>query len=219
MFIENFYLIPKPTSRFIYMTRKVSVKNIAKRKEQIVKAAISAFARTGLKETSMDDIVRESGLSKGAIYWYFKSKDELISELLNEFFDPREVKKIERLLANGTAEARIDKFIEYMVEEMKKMQRFRSVIQELFVIAFRDQKIKKMMRRDFRSGVTLLQTIIEDGIKGKEFRRVDAYQVTLAIYQIIEGAALFWSLGIDIDFEKQIRRGADLILDAIKVRK
>ncbi len=81
------------------MTRKENVQNIAQRKEQIIRAAISAFARTGLKDTSMDDIVRESGMSKGAIYWYFKSKDELISELLNTFFDPKEIKRVEEMLA------------------------------------------------------------------------------------------------------------------------
>lgn len=201
------------------MPRTVSLENIAKRKEQIVRAAISAFSRTGLKETSMDDIVRESGMSKGAIYWYYKSKDELISELINTFFDPKEIKKVEKFLATGTAEERIEKFVEYTIEEMKKMQRFRPVIQELFVIAFRDQKIRTMMKRDFKAGVTLLQTIINDGIKNKELRRVDPYQVTMAIYQIVEGAALFWSLGIEINFEKQLRGGVKFILDGIKVHK
>ncbi len=202
------------------MTRKVNVKNIAKRKEQIIRAAISAFARTGLKDTSMDDIVHESGMSKGAIYWYFKSKDDLISELLNTFFDPKEISRLEQMLAAGTARERVNKFVRYTIEEMNKMQRFRPVIQELFVIAFRDQKIRKMTRKDFQSGVTLLQTIIEDGIKKKEFRRVDPYQVTVAIYGIIEGAALFWSLDLmEVDFEKQLRGGINLILDAIKVQK
>ncbi len=103
---------------------------------------------------------------------------------------------------------------------MDKMQRFRPVIQELFVIAFRDRKIRKMTRKDFQAGVALLQTIIEDGIKKKEFRRVDPHQVTIAIYEIIEGAALFWSLDMmDVDFAKQLRSGINLILDAIKVRK
>ncbi len=201
------------------MPRKVSVENIARRKEQIMKAAITAFARTGLKGTSMNDIVHESGMSKGAIYWYYKSKDEIIAELLNEFFDPNEIKRIEQLLSSGTARERIDRFVDYIEEAMKKIQRFRPVIQELYAIAFRDQKIKKMVKRDFFSGVTLLQSIIKDGVKNKEFKRVDPYQVTLAIYQIIEGAALFWSLGIEIDFEKQLRGGVKLILEGIKAQK
>jgi AcrR family transcriptional regulator len=215
------YIIPKPTSRFIkYMTRKANVENIAKRKEQIMRGAISAFARTGLKETSMDDIVRESGLSKGAIYWYFKSKDELISELLNTFFDPKEILRLEEKLAAGTARERIDKFIGYTIKEMNKMQRFRPVIQELFVIAFRDQKVRRMTRRDFQAGVALLEKVIEDGIKNGEFRRVDPHQVSVAIYGIIEGASLFWSLDLmNVDFEEQFRGGIDLILEGIRVHK
>ena len=103
---------------------------------------------------------------------------------------------------------------------MNKMQRFRPVIQELFVIAFRDRKVRKMTRRDFQAGVALLQTIIQDGIRQKEFRQVDPHSISIAIYEIIEGAALFWSLDMmDVDFEKQLRGGINLILEGIKVRK
>jgi AcrR family transcriptional regulator len=217
----NIYLINEPTGRFIYdMPRTENIQNIAKRKEQIIRAAISAFARTGLRETSMDDIVHESGMSKGAIYWYFKSKDELISELLNTFFDPTEIEKLEQMLATGTAGERIDKFAGYMIEQMNMMRRFRPVVQELFVIAFRDQKIRRMTRKSFQASTKFLQTIIEDGIKNKEFRKVDAYQVTIAILEIVESTALFWSLDlIDVDFKKQLRGGINLILDGIKIQK
>ena len=75
------------------------------------------------------------------------------------------------------------------------------------------------MRRDFSAGVVLLRNIIEDGIKENEFRRVDPSMVTVTIYQIIEGAALFWSLGIEINFEKQVRGGINLVLDGIKVHR
>ena len=202
------------------VARKENIQNIARRKEQIIKAEITAFARTGLKGTSMNDIVRESGLSKGAIYWYYKSKDELISDLLKEFFDPEEIKKVGEVLATGTALERLEKFIGYTIEEMNKMQRFRPVLQELFVIASRDQKIRKMAKRDFRVGVALLQSVIEYGVKSKEFRKVDPNMVAIAIFEIIEGTALFWSLDLmDVDFEKQMREGINLILDGIKVEK
>jgi len=46
------------------------------RKNQILDAAGKVFARLGFQKTRMDDIVEESGLSKGTLYWYFKSKDE-----------------------------------------------------------------------------------------------------------------------------------------------
>ncbi len=202
------------------MPRKENIQNIAKRKEQILKAAVTAFARSGLKDTSMNDIVRESGLSKGAIYWYYKSKDEIISEILNEFFDPEEIKNVEAMLSTGTPLQKIEKLVEYMIEEMNKMRRFRPVIQELFVLALRDEKIRTMTKKSFHASVALLQGIIEEGIKTKQFRRVDPYYVTLAIFEIIESTALFWSLDlIDVDFDKQLRGGINLILSSIKVKK
>ena len=168
----------------------------------------------------MNDIVRESGLSKGAIYWYYKSKDEIIAELLNEFFDPEDIKKVEIMLSTGTPLQKIEKLVEYMIDEMNQMRRFRPVIQELFVLAFRDEKIRRMTKTNFQASVALLQGIIEEGIKSKQFRRVDPYQVALAIFEIFESTALFWSLDlIDVDFDKQLRGGIDLILNSIKVKR
>lgn len=50
----------------------------AERRAQIIRAALACFMRKGYNNTTMNDIVAESGLSKGAIYWYFESKDDLL---------------------------------------------------------------------------------------------------------------------------------------------
>lgn len=50
---------------------------LAKR-DEIASAAMRAFHRTGFQATSMADIIAESGLSAGAIYGHFKSKEEII---------------------------------------------------------------------------------------------------------------------------------------------
>ena len=50
-------------------------------RDKIIDAAETLFSRNGYYDTSMDEIVRESGLSKGAIYGHFKSKEELFVAL------------------------------------------------------------------------------------------------------------------------------------------
>lgn len=55
------------------------------RRAQILEAATSVFAELGYHGSRMDDIVRASGLSKGAIYWYFKSKEEIAVELVRQY--------------------------------------------------------------------------------------------------------------------------------------
>jgi TetR/AcrR family transcriptional regulator, transcriptional repressor of aconitase len=48
------------------------------RREQILAATWQCFYRRGIHATSMEQIIREAGLSAGAVYLYFKSKEELI---------------------------------------------------------------------------------------------------------------------------------------------
>ena len=56
---------------------KISDERRAERRAQILHAARHCFQRDGVQAATMDDIVRASGLSAGAVYKYFKSKDEL----------------------------------------------------------------------------------------------------------------------------------------------
>lgn len=46
-------------------------------RKKILEAAATAFARNGLAGTSLNDIIRESDLTKGAFYFHFASKDDL----------------------------------------------------------------------------------------------------------------------------------------------
>ena len=57
---------------------KISNEKKSARRTQILNAAWSCFQREGLQATTMDDIIRASGLSAGAVYSYFKNKDDLI---------------------------------------------------------------------------------------------------------------------------------------------
>jgi AcrR family transcriptional regulator len=53
----------------------------------IIEAAIKLFAKKGFASTSIQEIVSATGMSKGAFYLYFKSKDALLVAILNHYFD------------------------------------------------------------------------------------------------------------------------------------
>ena len=56
-------------------------------RQRILEAALSCFMRQGYNSTTMDDIAGESGTSKGTLYWYFKSKEELFESAIRSFFE------------------------------------------------------------------------------------------------------------------------------------
>lgn len=57
------------------------------RREEILQAALKVFARKGLVAAKISDIATAAGLSHGLIYHYFKSKDEIFTELVEWAFD------------------------------------------------------------------------------------------------------------------------------------
>jgi TetR/AcrR family transcriptional regulator, transcriptional repressor of aconitase len=64
---------------------KISEEQRQARREQILAAAWRCFARHGLHATSMEEIIREADLSAGAVYLYYKSKDELILAAISSY--------------------------------------------------------------------------------------------------------------------------------------
>jgi AcrR family transcriptional regulator len=66
---------------------KVSPQYRDERRAQILAAARRCFVRDGFHETSMQDLVREAGMSSGAVYRYFDSKDAMIVAIAEENLD------------------------------------------------------------------------------------------------------------------------------------
>ena len=71
---------------------KVSDAHLAARREQIVDAAMTRFAEGGFHSTGMAEVIAATGLSAGAVYRYFPSKEALIQAIVEE-----------RVLANAAA--------------------------------------------------------------------------------------------------------------------
>jgi AcrR family transcriptional regulator len=60
---------------------RVTDEHRAARRRQITGAALRCVLREGFHKTTMADVIRESGMSAGAVYGYFKSKNDIIRAL------------------------------------------------------------------------------------------------------------------------------------------
>lgn len=63
---------------------RVSEAHLAARRQQILDAARVCFTRSGFHATSMQDVIAEAGLSVGAVYRYFRSKEELVTAIAEQ---------------------------------------------------------------------------------------------------------------------------------------
>ncbi len=63
---------------------KISQQRRETRRQQVLQAALACFSKNGFHQTGMADIVRRSGMSHGAVYGYFRSKDGIIEALADD---------------------------------------------------------------------------------------------------------------------------------------
>src|SRR5207248_4188642 len=54
---------------------------------ELLKAAVRVFARRGYSQAGVDEMAAEAGYSKGALYWHFSGKEELLVTLLEQRID------------------------------------------------------------------------------------------------------------------------------------
>jgi AcrR family transcriptional regulator len=55
------------------------------RKQELLDAALDLFADKGYDSTSINDVIEKVGVTKGAFYYYFKSKEQVLDEIVDKF--------------------------------------------------------------------------------------------------------------------------------------
>lgn len=75
-----FYSIFIPDGRYMAENKPKDI-----RQNEILEAALSCFSRKGYNATSVADITKEAGITKGGLYWHFKSKWDIFKAILKRF--------------------------------------------------------------------------------------------------------------------------------------
>lgn len=163
------------------------------RRAQILDAAISVFSRLGFHRARMEDVAHESGLAKGTLYLYYRSKDALIGALLERIFAWGRRDLEASLAGEGSAGERLVGLSRRMVGEVERLSVLLPVWFEFYAVATRNQGVKRFVRRYFAEYTEALTTIVREGIESGEFREVDAREAAVAIISLFEGVTLLWA--------------------------
>ena len=189
------------------------------RKAQILEAATIVFTKHGFADARMDDIVAQSGLSKGAIYWYFDSKDAIIVSILDQIFDYGTGYIRELLEREDSAKMKLEVFVETTIKELEKMKPLMPIFFDFWSLSVRKKTINQAIKRYYQSFLDLVEPVLEQGIEQGEFRPVVVSETAIAIGAMLEGTILFYVYFSDIiDLERQFRTNLDLILEGICIK-
>ena len=192
----------------IFERRRQREKNV--RKNIILRAARKLFFEKGFKSVTVESISKKAELSKGAIYLYFKSKDEIYTQILLDDIG-RVHKQFGHLLSNGGNAAEIlfqlaDIYIDIF---LKDRELFRILMTFMLNSNHRNlpEHIENHIIKSTNKTIEIIDKVIKYGIANQEFpASISVRHARNAIWGLLNGViSLYLFTGLEANREELIR--------------
>lgn len=157
------------------------------KKKYILDTARKVFVEKGFKSVTMKDIVEACEISRGGLYLYFDSTDQILMEVLQMEADETDDAFTEQIAREDSA---VDILTLFLKEQKKELLQNKdnltvAVYEYFFAHGLNDKN--NMLRRQFDAGVRVIEKLIESGIASGEFYCEDPKGAAANIMYVLEG--------------------------------
>lgn len=183
------------------MCPKVTELHKSEVKERIIRAAMESFAQTGYDKTKMDDIAKRLDLSKGTLYLYFKSKEDLFLGICERSME--EGKDDDSKLFVRKENAATD--AEQIYDNIRRRERGNDKIMlEMVVESTRNPRLRKAIH-DYRTKLHdhVLQELRKKADEGFIGKDVDVNGLAIALVALYDGLAVNRMVGLSDAMNKR----------------
>ncbi len=186
------------------------------RKEQILDAALHVLVQNGYEQARMDDVVQSSNLSKGAIYWYYKSKKEMYLDLVN-FWVKRYSVILNHIVEEEASPSRqLKDLFQFFIDQYETDPQPFAALTEFWSMAQKDDEFNTKLQKVYTHFLELIEDIILRGVQSGEFKKLDIRMTALSIMVNIESInwfTLFDTHGVSV--KEYMQTITDFILAGI----
>ncbi|WP_404445800.1 TetR/AcrR family transcriptional regulator [Sutcliffiella horikoshii] len=169
------------------------------KKQLIMEKATELFAKQGFEATSIQQITEQCGISKGSFYLSFKSKDELITEMLDHFFMEVTVETDQLVNLGKNDPNLLYKFYKLMFHFFAKHADFAKVLIKEMPHSLNQELLLKSRAYDVQTSKNILdmvESIYGDRVQATKFDLVYCVKGFLRIYSEL---FLFYKVELDMD--------------------
>ena len=186
------------------------------RKEQILDAALKVLVQNGYEQSRMDDVVKLSKLSKGAIYWYYKSKKEMYLDLVNFWVLRYSVNLNHIVEEEALPSLQLKDLFQYFIDQYESDPQPFIALTDFWSMAQKDEDFRKKLQKVYTHFLELLEGIIDRGVKSGEFKKLDVRMTALSIMVNIESINWFTLFEIHgVSVKEYMETIIDFILSGI----
>ncbi|WP_158598355.1 TetR family transcriptional regulator [Falsibacillus albus] len=179
---------------------KVTKDHKRKRKAEIAEAARKIFIQKGFEQTTMTDVVNFTGFSRGSVYQYFSSTDEMF-RFLTDQSDSGFENTIQTLLQkHGSAWNAIDEYLAAIQENFIDNELGFGIVQfEYFINSARKEERANYLLTRYNSAVKSFSDLIHHGIQNGEFKPIQPVEaIVLFFINVTDGLLMQRLLTINI---------------------
>ena len=161
------------------------------RQSQIMEAAMKVFTKKGYSSARMDDIVEESGLSKGAIYHHFEGKKDVFLALIGHW----ETQTFPDFYSRNGKDRSASSTLRDFANEIIKVYKTRSYVfhaeVEFWSLSNQDEEVRKRSQDLYEKIINLFELVINKGMRNKEFMQVNSRITAISILSVFQGINWF----------------------------
>ena len=174
----------------------------------ILDAAMSQFDRQGYASTTIDDVAAAAGISKGSVYNYFHSKQDLFTQLFNRAMQQDEADVEALLVAPMPAGQKLCAMLDYWYQGFAVDLRLGRLTLEFWAAAARETRsgsLAESLHAAYERWIVRIGNVIREGIeRGELDASVDADAHATLFLGLIHGLMLHAILGIGSDVDEQL---------------
>ncbi len=164
-----------------------------KRRKQILKAAFRAVADKGFDAVTLQDFADYAGVSKGVTSYYFKNKEDVLSQLLIWLTGRINEKECEAIQKEETAIAKLAAYVDAAFVSPEENSTFYSVYLDFLARASRNEAFREINRAFYENCWSIGREIVELGKQEGVFKsETDTGQAAVAIRAAIDGMLIQW---------------------------
>jgi AcrR family transcriptional regulator len=189
------------------------------RREQIMQAAITCFSRKGYHLTTMDDIVVESGLSKGSLYWHYKNKKDLLLSIANWYFS-HIINGLEAAIQSApTVMDKLKISLDAFTQILISPDPIFNVFIDFYAETRHDKELETILKDMMLPFVDSIAALIQEGVDNGELKSVNARQVSVSLMAAFDGLLLYeMMLPDEFDWVETGHLFSGIILDGLRAQ-
>ena len=187
------------------------------KRDEILEAASRIFQKYGLLKTTLDDVARECGIKKTALYHYFKNKEDLFKSMFQNDIESIKNKIVGEVEKQHTPMEKIRTYMNLRLSSLEKMQMYFDFFQSenapLTYRAFAFSEKEKILHYE----IEFVKNIISEGVSQGIFNVKDVRSLAFMLIGATFGLTHeIFCFGNKINVEQEIDNILEIILKRIE---